>query len=321
MRDGEGEQAERVERIFDAVAAAYGRHAVGGRGAIGDSGKARAAIAAMDPDDDADAVERAPRWLRSLRDAKRNYTPSVETYCRNREFVHHPPPKLSAGAVEERVIGAYSIEAWAMFWKRIVLNEERPTKEARDRIGFALERVPRGLTTVASAVPPQEDQAALTAVQLDSPEHVAWCDWATRVGIRLPRPDQVRVIFAPAGGPPPLRLTWKGYPLAAEFHTSVRSKIWWWRLYSEGASPRELIDQARRNMGTLPLTFGPLPLAAELDAMIEIDRINTPNQFDHWESWFRGHDAPLNFFGGSIFVPSEYPPHTTGVSARETATA
>lgn len=322
-RAREDDEAD-IERTLGALVTAWERGAIGGRGAIGDSGKARAQIAGITRDDRQIAVDAAPRWIRSLKDAKRNYTPAIETFIKNREFEHFPRPVgVDGGTVQPMELKPYSLPLWSMFWKLVARNEERASKEGRDRIAIALRRIEIGLTTAASAVPSNEDQAALVPVTIDSPDHARWGEWATRVNLRLPRPDAVPVIYAPAGGPPELSLNWKGYPLAAEFRTAIRSKLWWWRVYRPGVSVGEMINQARRESGTLVLTFGPMPTAAELDQMVEIDRAANPDQFDHWSVWFDAHGAPLNFFPSPLWCPSEYPPNSNlaTISTRQTADA
>lgn len=324
-----------VKQTFDALVDAWKRFAVGGAGAIGDSAKAAAAIGDLSPDDRAAAVERAPRYHRAQKDANRTKASiAIATYAKNREFDHHPPPPTSdTPAVQAVELKPYVAPLYAILWQAVhkarqATGDERFQRRLRD----ALQWLERGVTIPAAMIPPQEEVAALVPIKIDGPEHLAWLDWCTRVGIRLPRPDHVPVIYVPAAWPPPLGLTGaKPYRLALPVRVEMRSPTWFWRFYKRieageqivsmiGGHRLDLLESARRQHGAENVDYGPIPLAAEIAGMVEVKPLT--DQFEQWSTWIEMRSGDLAMWPhGSIWCPTEFPTLIFGKEKQEAGAA
>lgn len=314
-----------AKAAFEKIAQAWERGAKGGAGAIGNPAKALAALADLQPDDRASAVERAPRYLRSLITAKRGYTPAIETYVVDRIFDHHPPPAAEK-PVEQVTLEPFSKALSAMLWTAAAAalgGNERARRET-ERL---LPRITRGLTTVATAVPSEDSMLHMVAVQIGSDDHRAWVDYAARIGFpSLPRPDHVPVIWVPAKRPPSLKTDgYRPYSLAHGADIEWRGKAWWWQIHRRVAGGGRLVtvagrhrvdvlEDARRTVGNSKQEFGPLPTQAELDAMVEVKQLGP-----EWEDWrHRFHDLGTSIDmwpDSSIWCLSRYPeplPGNTG---------
>jgi hypothetical protein len=321
LRENARASSQQVKATFDALAEAWINGAIGGAGAMGDTTKAMAAIAALDPDDHAMAVERAPRFLRSIKDAKRSYTMGIESYVHGRQFVHHPPPANADPSLVQPVeLKPYVVPLWAMYWKA-VHKARQATGDDRNirRLKDCTDWLERGVVTPAGMIPGEDDIASLVPIKVDSPEHLAWQDFAVRINARLPRPDHVPVIYVPATWPPTLLLAGtKPYRLATPLRVEVRGPVWWWRFFASiedgtpivstlaGRHRVDLLEPARRSAGAQEVDYGPIPLPAELAAMVEVKTLT--DAFEQWSTWIAARGGDLAMWPhGSIWVPSEYP--------------
>lgn len=299
---------ERIRATFEALAAAWQQGAKGGRGAIGNSNKARSAIADLPDADHEIAIERAPRFLRALKAASRHPL-SIENYILGREFDHHPPPKgIDPAVVQPIELMPYSVPLWMMVWNAIdpVGKNHLPT----DRVKYFLARIVKGLVTPASALPKADDDVArLVPVKIGSPNHADWVSHCENLGFRLPKPDAVPVVYVPTQTPPNLKSTWKGYRLALPQRLIFRSVAWWWRLHriDEGAIIEAQLREAGSSQGAVMIDMGPWPSSVELAGMVQIERLS--DQFRAWARWFDTKGIYLDLWPeSSIWCPSEYPP-------------
>lgn len=320
-RDGSEASPETTARnqgTFDALAAAWKRGAIGEAGAIGDSEKAMAAINGLDPAEHPVAIDAAPRFLRSIKDAKRSFTMSIASYVRGRQFVHHPPPaKADPRDAAPVDLKPFTRPLWLMMWRLLNRARAAPANEhIRRRLLDALGWIERGAVIPAEQIPPAAESDVMVAVETVSPEFAAWQAFAARLGIKLPRPDHVPVIFVPATWPPKLT---GGYALAVPVRIEVLGQAWWWRYWNRigNGAPTTIIagkrtidplDRARRYYGAgEEVRAGPLPLASELAELIEV-RPLTPS-FEAWTDWLDRHGSRSLWMWdrGPIWVPSEFP--------------
>lgn len=271
-------------------------------GALGNLAKAKPLFLDLDEANQVEAAAAVPRVLLGWKGENRSHKLSLETYLRNEDWKRFPQPKNARDAEPAVELKPYSKEVWAMLW-RLVLTGIAGRGNS-DRIRNALGWVAKGMVTPSAVLPSTEELAALVPVEIGSEAHREWLIWAERVGLRLPQPDAVPVIFVPGREPPHLRMTWKGYHLAVPVDVEVRSPAWWWRVYQEKAPIADLL--ADRSHGRVQLNMGPLALRSEAEKMIEIPIDSV--EFAHWELWFQSRGVRLLALNGSIFVPSEYPP-------------
>jgi hypothetical protein len=322
----------RIAATFEALAQAWEHHAKAGRGSIGPSDKARAAIADLAEAEHEIAIERAPRFLRSLRDANR-HPMGIATYVANREFQHHPPPKNADPSLAAPVeLKPYVAPLWAMYWKALhKARQATGNDQLRRRLTDCQTWLERGLTTAAALVPSEEETSGLVAVTLDSPEHLAWVAYGIRVNVRIPRPDHVPVIFVPAPWPPELPLSGaQPYRLAMPARIEVRGPVWWWRAFKriEDGSPfvsqigKHRIDPlqtARGQAGFTEADYGPLPLPSEIAAMAEVRTLT--DAWDQWAMWIEARGGDIALWPDSrIWCPTEYPTLIFGKSEDEKQT-
>lgn len=284
-------------------------------GAVGNVAKARGILADFSAGDRDAAVDAAPRFLRSLKDEKRRYTPAIETFLSNRDFDRFPPP-AKADAPQSVELKPYVRPLWALLWR--AFDKVTSGKAAPATFAFALDRVGKGLVTVAPAIPPEAECAALVPVKIDSAEHAAWKAYAERHGFALPRPDEVPVIFVPQPLPPDVKLKWRGYRLAVPRRIPIRSPEWWWRLMQPGAPIADALNLARRHHGAEIVEFGPLPTSAEVGAMVEIRTLS--DQWEAWSTWFAAKGGSIDIWvDPSIYAPSVYPPAIMSAKPEEHA--
>lgn len=175
-------------------------------GAIGDSAKARAALAVLDDGDLDAAVERAPYYLRALQVAKRSYVPSIATYAKNREFVHHQPPKGTAPlTLDPRGrVDAISRSWWFCF---AASSQVASTPASVDWINRQVSgALSFGMTwPVEPAKRAEIDAAAereLRPFPKDGDHADTWRAHYRSRGINMPTPDKAEVVWLPATGPP-----------------------------------------------------------------------------------------------------------------------
>lgn len=270
-------------------------------GAVGDVKAAKMALLALSPERRKAAVDAAPRYLRALRDEKRRYTPAIGTYLVERTFERFPEPDKDA-SVPSVQLRPYVKEIYALLWGAVpaAITGKGPSDRVRNYLAW----LPKGMLIPAASLPRADELSSLVPIAVGSPEHVAWLEYGERVGIRLPVPDIVRVIYVPSAWPPPLRVSWKAYHMAVPIRVEARSRAWWWRLYIDGAPVQDLLRD--RTVGAVEMAMGPVALRREVEAMVEIEVGS--DEFAKWEIWFAGKDVRLLALGGSIFAPTSYPP-------------
>lgn len=281
-------------------------------GAVGNRAKALGLLADMTPEQRKREVDAAPRYLRALKDEKRKYVPAIETYLANGDSERFPEPRGSTAAEPEIELKPYVAELWAMLWRAVKASKP-------EAVAYALSRMDKGLTTVQRAVPPADEVSALVAVKIGSPEHEAWSVWCQRMGIRLPAPSMLPVVFVPSPAPDQVKMVgYRPYQLLRPQRLEYRSKIWWWRLHQRIADGKPLVtyvgkqrvdpvEEVRRKVGTDEVHFGPWPADSDLVGMVHISTLT--DEFEQWNTYFALLGSSLDLWPDNhIWAPGHHPP-------------
>lgn len=165
-------------KAFDGqIADAYEAHAQGGKGAMGNRERGIEALAALTPDDFADAVEAITRWLRAVK-AAHKHALTVENYAKTGAWKLFPRPDGTAAAVMS--VEPRSHEWCALFWSLVTAGTKAAVGRARAMHRDATEwnssrqeyGFPYGVRK--EELPTSEEMEALIKIPRDGEEFLAW---------------------------------------------------------------------------------------------------------------------------------------------------
>ena len=280
-------------------------------GAIGNVAAARHTWDELTKKDRRAAVRFIGHALRAWRNQGKR-PPTLANYLRNADW-HRVSGQTNSPESDALTLRAFVRPTWCLLWRAVAAGK---------RVEPILRWLSLGVTIPASAAPSQVEESALLPVKVGSTECGAWVTHCAKLGFRLPLPDQSPVIFVPSSDPPALPKSWKGYALIEPCRVAYLSQGWWWRVYQPGAPVADLLEQARRNNGTVIVEMGPVASPAESASMVEIKQLS--DEFAAWSKWFWSFKASIEMWpahAGPVFVPTRWPMDWLATKEKEGAAA
>jgi len=104
-------------------------------------------------------------------------------------------PEAAPPKVTSTILPAFKLEWWCVWLQRVALGED---------VRFMSSEAQANRDWLWKGAPPSPaDLSSLVAVEINSPEHVAWTDHLAKVGVRLPRPLGAGAVWMPTKTPTP----------------------------------------------------------------------------------------------------------------------